>query len=731
MTPASPSSCVIEVEGMSCSSCARAIEQGVARLPGVRRAEVNFALKTLSVSGDEAASPRAIVEALRDLGYDGHLPRRDAGDDLETRGLAVRLAITSFFAMNSMLPAAVVYFGMAPASAERPLALASAALAAPALIYGGSMFYRRAWAGLWRGIFGMDLLVTVGVLATVFASGIALRNGLNEVYFDTASMIVAFLLVGRLLEALARRRGASAVQALRALVPPLVRRLRGDREECVMIKEIRPGDRVRVGAGERIPVDGQVLEGRSDVEASLLTGEWRPVPVGPGAIVRAGTRNGQGVLDLEVERALGERTVDRIARDVEALLGKRAPLQALADRAGGWLTGIVLTAAALTSVVLWARGLAPPQALLRGVAVVVIACPCALGLATPMALVVAVGRAASRGLLFRDADAIERAAIATEVFVDKTGTLTEGRPVVASVQASQPGEEGAILALASRIEQGVEHPYARALRDASPPARLAGAAKIEPGRGVVFTTNEGDEVVLGQPRWLQERGISVPSLERSGRSVVAVARQGRWLGTILLEDQPHAGSREALDELRSMGLRLTMLTGDEPDAAERVAFALRFQGRVRASLLPSAKANELLAAQRQGQRTIFVGDGLNDGPALAAAHLGVAVQGATEVASAAAHLVLLGGGLRRLPEALKLARETRRVMVQNLAWAAGYNVLAIPAAMTGLVTPVWAALLMALSSISVVLNALRLSERTSSPTSAGVSLSTSPEPSSS
>lgn len=708
----SPSSCVIEVEGMSCSSCARAIEEQVKRLPGVHHAEVNFALKTLHVSAEEDAAPEVFVEALRELGYDG-APRRGepTGEEGEVRGLAVRLAITSFFAMNAMLPGMVVSFDMAPGAPERPLALASALLSLPALLYGGAPFYRRAWAGLFRGIFGMDLLVSVGVASTVIASLLSLYGGSALTYFDTAAMLVAFLLVGRLLEALARRRGVDAVQALRRLAPPTARRLQGAREEQVPAEALRPGDRVRVGAQERFPADGRVISGRSDVEASLLTGEWRPVVVEPGSPVHAGTLNGQGPLEIEVERIVGQRSIDRIARDVEALLGRRAPLQALADRAGGWLTGGVLLVATVTAAWLAARGLSAPEALLRGVAVVVIACPCALGLATPMALVVAAGQAASRGLLFRDADAIERAATATSVFLDKTGTLTEGRPVVREVHTRQPGEEPALLALASRLEQGVDHPHAWALREASLPAAVEGTSRVEPGRGVVFTTSDGVVMLLGHPRWLRERGVDVPSRELPGASVVALARGGRWEGSIFLEDQPREGAREALESLEAMGLPLAILTGDEPGAAERLASSLAFQGRVLPSLSPEAKARQIQEAVRRGERPVFVGDGLNDGPALAAAHLGVAVQGATEVATATAHLVLLGGGPGRLPEALRLARRARRVMLQNLAWAAGYNVLAIPAAVAGKVTPALAALLMALSSVSVVLNALRLSAK--------------------
>jgi heavy metal translocating P-type ATPase len=700
---------VIEVEGMSCTSCARAIERGVLRLPGVRHAEVNFALKTLQVTADGSVVPGGIVSALQTLGYEGKLAASGEPSEDKTRPLAVRLAVTSFFAMNSMLPAAVVYFGLAPGAIERPLALVSAALSLPAIAYGGAPFYSRALRGIRHRTVGMDLLVTVGVVATILASALSLRAGSAVVYFDTAAMIIAFLLLGRLLEELARRRGLSAVQALRQLAPPSARRLRGDREEVVPVAQLIRGDRVRVGAGERIPVDGQVIEGRSDVEVSLLTGEWKPAIVEPGGAVLAGTRNGQGVLVIDVEHIQGERLVDRIARDVEEFLAKRAPLQALADKVGGWLTAVVLASSAATMLLLWSQGATVEQLLLRGAAVVVIACPCALGLATPVALVVATGRAASRGILFRDADAIERAATADGIFVDKTGTLTEGHPVVIEVQPREAGSERGLLALAARVEQGVEHPYAVAFRERSPPTRLAGQARVEPGLGVTFLVDDGTEILLGQPRWLEEQGVQVPGLEPRGCSVVALAREGRWEGTFLLQDRLAEGTSDALAELATMGMSLTMLTGDEPEAAAHTAAALGFRGRVCASLRPEAKARELLQTQAEGHRPVFVGDGLNDGPALAAAYLGVAVQGATEVATAAAHLVLLGGGVRRLPEALLLARQTRRVMVQNLAWAAGYNLLAVPAAMAGLVSPAWAALLMACSSLSVIVNALRLS----------------------
>jgi P-type Cu+ transporter len=738
-TPAAPLD--FRVDGMACASCARAVEGSVQALAGIELAEVNFALRSLRVTvrGEPTAEARAalgaaVVAALERGGFAASPQRTCGSTSTETtdqstppvdegHGEVARLAVAGFFTMLSMLPAMVLYLGMDVELAARgPLAWLSGVVAAPVLIYGGWPFYRRAWAGVRHARAGMDALVTLGVWSTVAVSAWQLVLGSSQVYFDSAAMIVTLLLAGRAIEAVARRRGGDAVEALRALTPTLARVRTAEGERSVPVAEVAVGDAVVVGRGERIPVDGTVLEGRSETETSFLTGEWAPILLEPGACVYAGTRNGGGVLVLSATSAGGKTVVDRIARDVHHLLGRRAPLQSLADRLGTWLTPTVLLVAAGTGITLLARGATATDAVLRAVAVVVVACPCALGLAVPMVLMVAAGHAAQRGILFRDADAIERAATVSSFAFDKTGTLTNGRPVLASTATAPEIGVARALAIAARLEQGVAHPFAEALRRAAPPAALAGHSTVLPGRGVVFAPDAGHvagevaadpataELVLGNARFLLERGVSLPAEaeEGGGRSCVFLARGETWLATFGFDDTPAPHAREVLAELERRGFPLRILSGDQPSAARSMARQLGFGGELQAGLLPEDKARHLVALGEKGGRVAFVGDGLNDGPALAAAHLGVAVEGATEVAAAAAHVVLLAGGLARLPEALTLARRTRALMLENLAWAVGYNLLAIPAAAAGYLSPAIAAALMGASSVSVVLNALRL-----------------------
>lgn len=698
-------------------------------LHGVDLAEVNFPLRLLCVTpspsvalADGAALEAAVLLALHDGGFGASRRASSAtvGSDSPTlaadegRGEAARLAVSAFFTMLSMLPATVLYLGMsAERSAERPLAWLSGLLAAPVLLYAGLPFYRRAWAGLRHRRAGMDTLVSIGVWATVAASAWQLIRGSSVVYFDSAAMILTFLLAGRAVEAVARRRGGSAVEALRALTPASARVRDAAGERSIPVATVVVGDEVVVGAGERLPVDGIVIEGRSETQTSFLTGEWAPVALEPGAKAYAGTRNGEGVIVVRATAAGGKALIDRLAQDVHRLLAQRAPLQSLADRLGAWLTPTVLLVATATGLVLLALGATPADAALRAVAVVVVACPCALGLAVPMVLIVAAGRAAQRGILFRDADAIERAATVDAYAFDKTGTLTNGQPTLAEVITREGVSRAFVLGLAARLEQGVAHPFAAALRAAEHPAMLAGEVVVLPGRGVVFTPREaGPQLTLGNARFLEERAVTLPpeavaALE-GARSSVLLARGDDWLATFFFDDTPAPDARALLAALAAVGRPLTMLSGDGERAAYSMAQQLHFRGAVHAGLLPDEKANVLEALGAAGDRVAFVGDGLNDGPALAAAHLGVAVQGATEVATAAAHLVILAGGLSRLPEAIALARQTRAFMLQNLAWAAGYNLLAIPAAAAGYLSPAMAAALMGLSSVSVVLNALRL-----------------------
>lgn len=705
-------SATFAVEGMSCASCAARIERVLAREEGVVAASVNYAAATLSLQWDpllfDAARARARVEA---LGYRARERAGDRGDD-ELVGLRLRLAASAFFCMNAMLPSLVLYVDAVEASDVRArwwLAFATGVLTLPTLVFGGSPFFAGAVRSLRQRAPGMDLLVSLGALATFLYSVVVLALGSSEVYFDTSGAIVTFLLLGRLIERSARKRGVDAVRSLLSLSPPTAHLLDPSGVETdVDARTVSAGARIRVRPGERVPLDGRIEIGESHVDRALLTGEARPLRVVPGDLVEAGTLNQDGVLLLEVTNAVGSRALDRIARAVDVLLSRRAPMQALADRFAERLTVAVLITAALTALVNRALTGSTSVALLRAVAVLVVACPCALGLATPMALLVAAGRAARRGILFRDGDAIERAARIDAIVFDKTGTLTTGAPVVTDVLPAPDVTRDELLAAAAVAEQGSEHPFARAIRASTPaPRSLDGSARTFPGRGIEWRGMDGRTIRVGSLAFVSELARPVIAAEPPSSSAVHVASTGRWLGTILVADALRPDAAEAIAALRHRGIACAIASGDREAVVADVARQLGITA-YRGGVDPEEKAAMIEAARAEGRFVAFIGDGLNDGPAIAAADCGIAAHGATDVALGAAHVAIRAEGISHVVEALELARRTRRVMKQNLGWALSYNVVAITLASAGLVTPVIAAIAMATSSISVVLSSLRL-----------------------
>ncbi|AKU98542.1 Lead, cadmium, zinc and mercury transporting ATPase [Labilithrix luteola] len=706
------------IEGMSCASCAARIERVLARESGVATATVNYAAGTLSLEWDprhfDAARAKARIEA---LGYRAH---ERGGDNTEEElvGLRIRLALSAFFCMNAMLPSLVLYVGAVDASDARArwwLAFATGVLTLPTLAFGGAPFLAGAVRSLRQHAPGMDLLVSLGAVATFAYSAVVLSLGSSDVYFDTSGMIVTFLLLGRLIERSARKRGIDSVHSLLSLSPPLAHRIDdGGLETDVDARTVEPGARIRIRPGERVPLDGRVETGESYVDRSLLTGEARPLRVASGDLVEAGTLNHDGVLLLEVTNAVGSRALDRIAGAVDRLLARRAPMQALADRFAAKLTVVVLVTAALTALVNRALTGSTSIALLRAVAVLVVACPCALGLATPMALLVAAGRAARRGILFRDGDAIERAARIDSIVFDKTGTLTTGAPIVTDLLPAPGVTRDELVASAALAEQGSEHPFARAIRASTEaPLVLAGAARTFPGKGVEWRGTDGTLIRVGAFLFVRELAsaaapdLHAPHTIPASKSAVHVASAGRWLGTILVADAVRADAAGAASALHRRGIACAIASGDREEVVADVAHRLGITA-ARGAVDPEEKAAMLEVSRREGRVVAFIGDGLNDGPAIAAADCGIAAHGATDVALGAAHVVIRAEGISHVVEALDLARKTRRVMKQNLGWALGYNVIAIALASAGLVTPVMAAAAMATSSITVVLNSLRL-----------------------
>jgi Cu+-exporting ATPase len=615
-------------------------------------------------------------------------------------------------------------------SAETSNWLAFAATA-PVQLWCGRRFTVGAWRAARTFAADMNTLVAVGTWTAFLWSTAALfvpSIGGHHVWFDSAAMIVALVLVGRWLEARARSRAGGAIRELLRLAPPTARVERDGAETEIAASEVREGDVCVVRPGERIPVDGVVLDGASDVDESMLTGESLPVDKAAGGEVVGATVNGAGTFRMRATRVGRDTALASIVRAVRDAQSSRAPVQAMVDRVAGVFVPVVIVVALVTAIawasIEWPHGAAEAAsvAAMRAVTVLVIACPCAMGLATPTAVMVAVGAAARRGVLFRGADALEAAGRADVVAFDKTGTLTAGRPRVADARAV--GDEDDLWLVAASLEARSEHPVARAIVDAArakgvEPLAVADFAAVA-GSGVRGRV-AGKPAVAGSAAFLASEGVDVAGLRDAesaaaerGAGLVGVARGGRLLGAMMIEDEVRAGASDSVTTLRNMGLRAVLLTGDAAAPARTVAAAAGI-GDVRASLLPEGKLAAIRDLQRGGARVAMVGDGINDGPALAAADVGIAMGTGTGVAIEAAHVTLVKGDLERVADAIRIGRRALATIRWNLFWAFAYNVAAIPLAAGALapvadvsVTPALAAAAMALSSFTVVGNSLRL-----------------------
>jgi Cu+-exporting ATPase len=657
--------------------------------------------------------------------------------DFERR-LAVSVAFTLpllAIAMGGMSADAWLHRALS----ERALAYLQFALALPVLVYGGKPFFLRGAASIATGRLNMFALIAIGAgaaaaqsTAAVLAPAVfpeAFRDAMGRVplFFEAAAAIIALVLVGQVLELRARERTGDALRALLALAPERALRIADDGSEReVPVAALHPGDRLRVRPGERIPVDGVVLEGASAVDESMLTGESIPIEKRSGAELAGGTLNGRGALVMEARRVGSETLLARIVARVAEAQRSRAPVQDLADRVSAVFVPAVLTIAAIAAVA-WALVGPPPalaHALLAAISVLIIACPCALGLATPMSITVAMGRGAQRGVLFRDASAIERLADVDTLVVDKTGTLTLGRARVATIVSAEGVDESELLSVAASLERNSEHPLAEAIlaaaRERGHAAPACSDFESEPGAGVRGRI-AGASAALGNEAYLARHGVALGELDEEaaslrgrGETVVLVARGAKLLGLIGVADPLREGAAALLAELRAEGVRVWMATGDHAETARAVARALGIE-ELRAQLTPEGKAELVSELARHGARVAMAGDGVNDAPALARADVGIALGTGTDVALEAAHVTLIGGELAALIRARRLARATRRNLRQNLLLAFGYNALAIPVAAgvlypwTGtLLSPMLAAAAMSLSSVSVIANALRL-----------------------
>lgn len=704
------------LEGLHCAACAWLVERAVGDLEGVEEARVNYATSRLQVRWTrEACGLGQVARQVSRVGYRA-VPYDPAGQEAarsrDDRDLLLRMGVAGAAAGNTMLLAVALYAG-ASSDLEEPYRTAfhavSLALSLPVLFYSATPFFRGAWTGLRHGAFTMDVPIALGILVTFLYSLWATLAGQGEVYFDTMANFVFVLLVGRMLERSARGRVSNAVERLLALRPRSAVRVRAGERQEVSVEELIPGDLVEVVPGCAVPVDGRVREGTAWVDESALTGESAPASRGPGDLVAAGVVNRDGVLLVEALRTGNDTALAQIARRIEEAQVRQAPVQRLADRAARWFVGIVLWLAAGTFV-LWLPSGAE-RAMVVAVAVLIITCPCALALATPLAVSVATGRAASRGILFRGGDVLEAARGLTHVILDKTGTATEGVFELRSVLGDPAG-----LRVAAALEQRSVHPLARALVGAgleSPPEALD--FRAVPGRGVSGRV-EGASWALGNLDFLEGAQVE-PALraqaevaEGQGHTVIWLAREGRVVSAFALADRLRPEAPEVVGWLRSRGLEVLLVSGDRPAPVQAAARALGVE-EFHAGVLPQAKEELVRRLQSGGARVAMVGDGVNDAAALAAAEVGIAMARGSDISMEAADVVLLRPGLAPVVETLEIARLALATIQDNLRLSVIYNALAIPAAVSGWVAPLVAAVAMPISSLLVVGNSLRLARR--------------------
>ena len=719
---AAPAETAISVSGMTCASCAGRVEKALRAVPGVVDASVNLITERATVYAHGAAvDSAALVAAVEKAGYGATAgdvkPATAAGSALPENweiGISALLTLPLLAPMLAELAGAHL---MLPAWLQW-------VLATPVQFWIGARFYRAAWKALCAGSGNMDLLVALGTSA---AYGLSLFQWLGQgqggphahLYFEAGAVVITLVRLGKWLEARAKRQTTQAIRALQALRPETASVRVGGTERVTPIAFLRLDDEVVIRPGQRIPMDGVVLEGQSHADESMLTGESLPVSKAPGDRVVGGAVNGEGLLVARTLAVGAETVLARIIRAVEDAQAGKAPIQRLVDRVSAVFVPAIVLIALATFALWWALGGDWRVALLNAVAVLVIACPCALGLATPTAIMAGTGVAARHGILIKDAEALELLHGVQVVAFDKTGTLTAGKPRLTAWRA-QDGNDGALLALAAAIQQGSEHPLARAVghaaREAGITPAAAGGTQAVPGLGVTASV-DGKRFVLGNARLLAQHGVEVESMaaiaaehEQDGETVSWLAHVGpapRLIGMLAFGDTLKPESTAAVALLRAAGIRTVMLTGDNQGSADHIARQLGID-EVHAQVMPENKAAIIAGLRAKGLRVAMVGDGINDAPALAAADIGIAMGGGTDVAMQTAGVTLMRGDPRLLVDAIDISRRTYSKIRQNLFWAFVFNLVGVPLAAFGLLNPMIAGAAMAFSSVSVVSNALLL-----------------------
>ncbi len=716
----------LAIEGMTCASCVRRVERSLAKVDGVAEVSVNLATEQALVHGSAPAP--ALLAAVERAGYHARLIEAEQtdreADELLGRQARIARRRQIDIVVGASLTAPLLILSMLfmnRFSGENVLLLA---LAFPVWAYVGRNFHLGAIRATRHGTANMDTLVSLGSSAAFLYSVWSTFFQANaETYFDTAAAIVTLISVGKYLEAVARNRAGEAIKRLASLGARSARLLHDGVEVEVPLARVQVGDLLLVRPGEKIPLDGRVVEGRASVDESMISGESLPVERGTGDEVVGASINVDGFLTVQVTRVGKDTALARIIHLVEQAQTSKAPAQRLADQISQYFVPAVLLVAAATYLGWLFSGHSAVQAMIAAVAVLVIACPCALGLATPTAIMVGSGRGAENGILIRGGESLERLRLIDEVVLDKTGTITLGRPVVTQIVSFGSGgaegrPEAALLQLVASVERGSEHPLARAVveraRADGLDTQLAVSNFASIAGGGVQATLGDRPILIGNRRLLVERGIdldkhlqAIEALEAGGQTVMVVAVNNRVTGAITLADAVKDGSAAAVQELHAMGIEVTMLTGDNARTAAAIARQVGID-RVQAEVRPEDKAAEVVRLQRAGKIVAMAGDGINDAPALAQADAGIAMGTGTDVAMEAADVTLVKGDLRSLALAIALSRATMRVIRQNLFWAFFYNVILIPLAMFGKISPIFAAAAMALSSVTVVSNSLRL-----------------------